>query len=155
LIQGMALVVVDGGEGMAEVIWAVMTMAEVGVVMVVAAVEDGLITLAAVEVDGAQVAVVVLAEAGMLDGVERVVTATMVLVAAEVAGERLLLVPMLVVEAEVAGEGLLLEAPMTTQDGAAPKRWSQHRTGEAVGGLVAVGDGFVVRPTANIKLITS
>jgi hypothetical protein len=151
----------SGGRGRGE------GVAEVGVVMVVAAVEDGLITLAAVEVDGAQVAVAVLVEAGMLDGVERAVTATVVLVAVEVAGEQLLLV----VEVEVAGEGLLLmltqvveaevageqllEAPMTTQDGAATKRWSQHGTGEAVGGLVAVDDGFVVRPTANIKLITS
>jgi hypothetical protein len=121
LIQGTALVVgVDGGVDVAEVISAVM----------VAAVGDGLITLAAVEVDGAQVAVVaplgvlvlVLAEAGML--------------------------VMLVVELEVAGELLLLEALMMTQDGAPLKRWSQHRRVETAGAPVAVGDGF----TLNIKV---
>jgi hypothetical protein len=163
LIQGTALVGVDGGVDVAEVISAVMTMLGVGVVMVVAVVGDGLITLAAVEVDGAQVAVVAPPGVLVLAEVEGVVTATVIrLVAMEAAGGQLLLVTQ-VVEVEVAGELLLvvptlvvevvageqlLEAQMTTQDGAPLKRWSQHRRVETAGAPVAVGDGF----TLNIKV---
>jgi hypothetical protein len=153
LIQGIALVVVDEDGGVAGVILAMTIMVvEVGVEVVVATVEDGLITLAAVEADGAQVAVValpgvvvVLVEDLMpLAGVEALeaMTATVVV---EAAGDQLLVVLTVLVEEMEPGEQLLVA--LMTQDGVAPKRPSQHRKVEAAGGLAVVvaGDRCVLR----------
>jgi len=152
LIQGTILVVVDEDVGVGVATLAMMTMVEAGAVVAVATVEAGQITLAVVEVDGAQAAVVapprvlvVMAEAlgvGMLlDGVELAVITT----AAEAVGEQWLVVLMvLVVEVEGAGEQLLVA--LTTQGGAALKKPFQHRMVGAAGALVAAvaGDEFVL-----------
>jgi hypothetical protein len=152
LIQGIALVVVDEDGGVAGVTSAMMIMVvEVGVEeLVVATVEGGPITLAAAEVDGAQVVavallgvVVALVEGLMLlAGVELAMTAT---VAMEVAGDQLLVVLTVLVAEMEPGEQLLVA--LMTQDGVAPKRPSQHRMVEAVGGLAVVvaGDRCVLR----------
>ena len=129
MIQGTILVVVDEDVGVGVATLAMMTMVEAGAVVAVATVEAGQITLAVVEVDGAQAAVVapprvlvVMAEAlgvGMLldGGVELAVITTVV----EAAGEqRLVVQTVLVVEVEGAGEKLLVA--LTTQDGTALKK---------------------------------
>ena len=147
LIQGTVLAVVDAG--VVVVTLAVMMAVEVGVV-VVATVGDGLIILTVAEADG-QVAVVVPPgevvaaaedlEAEMLEGVA---TATVTMVAE--AGEQLLVDLMVVMVPVEAGEreqllvALILDSALTTQDGAAPKSWSQHRMVE-VGLPAVVGAG--------------
>lgn len=138
LIRGTVLVVVVEGVGVVEATLAMTTMVEAGVVVAVATVEAGLITLAVAVVDGAQVAVVALlgvlvvpAEEMLLDGVELAVTATVV-VAVEAPGEQRSVVPT-VVEVEGGGEQLLVA--QATQDGAAPKRPYQHRMVGAAGDL--------------------
>lgn len=137
LIRGIALVVVDEDVGVAGVTLAMMIVVEVGVEVVeVATLEGGLITLAAAEVDGAQVAVVA------LPGVVVVlVEDRMLLAGVELA------MTVLVAEMEL-GEQLLMA--LMTQDGVAPKRPSQHRMVEAAGGLAVVvaGDCVVVQTTA-------
>ena len=129
MIQGTILVVVDEDVGVGVATLAMMTMVEAGAVVAVATVEAGQITLAVVEVDGAQAAVVappgvlvVMAEdlgVGMLldGGVELAVITTVV----EAAGEqRLVVQTVLVVEVKGAGEKLLVA--LTTQDGTALKK---------------------------------
>lgn len=122
LIQGTVLVAVGVGAGVAEVTLEMMVVATTVV--------DGLITLAVAAADGAQVEDL---EAGMLDGVAGVATATVA-----VAGVQLLLPLMAVTEA---GEEQLLVAMVllvtTTRDGAAPKRQPQRR----MGGVAQVGVG--------------
>lgn len=131
MIQGTALVavVVGEGEGVVEVTLEVM--------MVVATVGVGLITLAVVEVHGALPEDL---EAETLDGLVVVATITVVAVGME-AGVHLLLPLTLVVEA--GEQQLLLVAPvlLMTRDGAVPRRRFQHRMAVVGGAPPAVGAG--------------
>lgn len=130
LIQGIALVAVDGDVGVAGVTLAMTIMVVEGgmEVVEVATVEGGPITLVAAEADGAQVAVVALPGVVVVVLVEDL----MLLVGVELA------MTVLVAEMEP-GEQLLVA--LMTQDGVAPKRPSQHRMVEVAGGLVAAVAG--------------
>jgi hypothetical protein len=129
LIQGTALVVTDKDVGMVKV---TLTMT---IMVVVATVEDGPVTLAAAETDWVQAAIVAPPgamlrmaedpEAGMLlDGVELAVTAT-TLVAVEAAGDQLQVLLMLLV-----GGGVSIGS-WGAASGGAKKVVSQHRMVEA------------------------